>query len=133
MLIKTVLKQNYLSFQGNIYQPTKGVFMGIIAEIFLQHIENTQLKQIIDTNNMIFYTRYVDELLIIYYTRKIFPAIIIAFLMWSRIIILDHIKKTPLPEIHTHTRTQNFQLSQPEDYQTPLQNRDRHIPQAINN
>jgi hypothetical protein len=75
MLLETVLKQNYLSFQGNIYQPTKGVSKGsptssIIAEIFLQHIENTQLKQIIDTNNIIFYTRYVDDILIIYDTKK---------------------------------------------------------------
>src|SRR5215469_16522409 len=61
MLLETILKQNYLSFQGNIYQPTKGVSMGspisgIMAEIFLQHIENTLLKQIIDTNTIILYT-----------------------------------------------------------------------------
>ena len=45
-LLETVLKQNYLSFQGNIYQPTEGVSMvapisSILAEIFLQHLENT--------------------------------------------------------------------------------------------
>jgi len=81
MLLETILKQNYLSFQGNIYQPTKGVSMGspisgIMAEIFLQHIENTQLKQIIDTNTIILYTRYVDDILIIYDNRKTSPEVI---------------------------------------------------------
>jgi retron-type reverse transcriptase len=79
--LETILKQNYLAFQGNIYQPTKGVYMGspisgIMAEIFLQHIENTQLKQILDKNNIIFYTTYVDDRLIIYVTNKITPEAI---------------------------------------------------------
>jgi hypothetical protein len=75
-LLDTILKQNYLSFQGNIYQPNKGLSMGspisgIMAEIFLQHIEDTQLKQTLDRNNIIFYTRYVDDILIIYDRNKI--------------------------------------------------------------
>jgi pyruvate/oxaloacetate carboxyltransferase len=37
-----------------------------IAEIFLQHIENTHLKLLLDTKNTIFYTRYVDDILLIY-------------------------------------------------------------------
>jgi hypothetical protein len=94
MLLETVLKQNYLSFQGNIYQPTKGVSKGspisdIMAVISLQHLENTQLKHIIDTNNIIFYTRYVNDILIIYDTKKISPET-----------ILDHINN-----IHPHTNT----------------------------
>jgi len=40
-----------------------------IAEIFLQHIENTHLKQLLDTKNIIFYTRYVDDILLIYDTK----------------------------------------------------------------
>jgi len=43
MLLETILKQNYLSFQGNMYKPTKGVSIGspisnIMAEIFLQNL-----------------------------------------------------------------------------------------------
>jgi hypothetical protein len=80
-LLKTILQQNYLLFQDHIYQPTKGVskgspILGIVSEIFLQHLENTQLKQILDTNNIILYTRYVDDILIIYNTKKISPEII---------------------------------------------------------
>ena len=49
---------------------------GIMAEIFLQHIENTLLKQIIDTNTIILYTRYVNDILIIYDNKKTSPEII---------------------------------------------------------
>ena len=41
---------------------------GIMAEIFLQHIED---KHLIDTKNIIYYIRYVDDILIIYDTRHI--------------------------------------------------------------
>jgi len=45
-LLEIILNQNYFSFQGQIYQPDKGVAMGspisaTMAEIFLQHLENT--------------------------------------------------------------------------------------------
>jgi hypothetical protein len=70
-LLETILQQNYFSFENNLYQPEKGISMGspisnTIAEIFLQLIENTHLKQLLDTNSIIFYTRYVDDILMIY-------------------------------------------------------------------
>jgi hypothetical protein len=37
-----------------------------IVEIFLQHIENTLLKQLLDTKSIVFYTRYVDYILLTY-------------------------------------------------------------------
>ena len=37
---------------------------GEIAQIFLQHLEQNNLKQIMDNKNIIFYTRYVDDLII---------------------------------------------------------------------
>jgi len=54
-LLETILKQNNFVFQDHIYQPEKGVAMGsplsgTIAETFLQHIEETILKQLLDTN-----------------------------------------------------------------------------------
>jgi hypothetical protein len=73
----------------------------IVPEIILQHLENTQLKQIRDTSNIILYTRYVDDILIIYDTKKVSPKS-----------ILDHInsihpalKFTPT---HEHNNTINF-------------------------
>ena len=52
-LLEVTLQQNYFSFCNNIYQPEKGVSMGspisnTVAEIFLQDLENTHLKQILD-------------------------------------------------------------------------------------
>jgi hypothetical protein len=53
-LLETILQQNYFSFEKNLHQPEKDISMGshisnTIAEIFLQHIENTHLKQLLDT------------------------------------------------------------------------------------
>jgi hypothetical protein len=41
------------------------------AEIFLQHMENTLIKQLFDTKNIAFYTRYVDDILLIYNPQHI--------------------------------------------------------------
>ena len=81
ILLKVILQQNYFSFCNNIYQPEKGVSMespisNIIAEIFLQDLENTHLKQILDKQNITFYTRYVEDILLIYNTKHTTPEII---------------------------------------------------------
>jgi hypothetical protein len=70
-LLEIILNQNYFSFQGQIYQPDKVVAMGspisgTMAEIFLQHLENTYVKHLIEANILCFYTRYVDDILVIY-------------------------------------------------------------------
>jgi len=44
---------------------------GIIAEIFLQHFEDMYIKHLLDTKSLAFYTRYVDDILIIYDTTRI--------------------------------------------------------------
>jgi hypothetical protein len=43
---------------------------GIIAEIFLQHIENRHIKQLLDSKIITFYTIYVDDIFIIYDTNR---------------------------------------------------------------
>jgi hypothetical protein len=53
-LLDAILKQNYFEFQNNLYQLKKGVAMGspisgIMAEIFLQHIEHKHIKHLLDT------------------------------------------------------------------------------------
>ena len=47
-----------------------------IAEIFLQHLEQIYLKQLLDANTIIFYTWYVDDILIVYNTKLISPETI---------------------------------------------------------
>jgi hypothetical protein len=65
-LFKQVLSQNYFTFQQTIYQPEQDIAMGspisgTIAEIYLQHFEDTNIKHLLDTKNLAFYTRYVDD------------------------------------------------------------------------
>jgi hypothetical protein len=42
---------------------------GVVAEIFLQNLENTHIKHLMETKSITYYTRYVDDTLIIYDTR----------------------------------------------------------------
>jgi len=39
---------------------------GTTAEIFLQNLENTHVKHLLEANILSFYTRYVDDILVIY-------------------------------------------------------------------
>jgi hypothetical protein len=80
-LLETVLQQNYLSFQNNTYQPEKGISMespisNTVAEIFLQYLENTHLKYILESKHIVFYTIYVDDILMIYNAKYTTPEII---------------------------------------------------------
>jgi hypothetical protein len=43
----------------------------LIAEISLQQYEDTNIKPLLDTKNLEFYMRYVDDILIIFDTTKI--------------------------------------------------------------
>jgi hypothetical protein len=84
-LLNTILQQNYFSFDNQIYQPHKGVTMGspisgIIAEIFLQSFEEKHLNHILDENNTTFYTRYVDDILIVNNTDKTNPDLILKYM-----------------------------------------------------
>jgi hypothetical protein len=44
-----------------------------IAEIYLQHFEDIHIKLLLDTKNILIYTRYVDGIVIIYDTKRIQP------------------------------------------------------------
>jgi len=68
--LEVILQQNYFSFKNNIYQPQTGVSIGspissTNAEIFLQNIESMLMKHAFDTKNIVFYKRYVDDILLI--------------------------------------------------------------------
>jgi len=70
-LLEIILNQNYFSLQIQTYQRNKGVAMGspisgIVAEIFLQNLENTHVKHLIEAKILSYYTRYVDDILVIY-------------------------------------------------------------------
>jgi len=59
-LLKVILSQNYFMFQQNIYQPAQGISIGspissLIAEIFLQHYEDANIKQLLDMKSIASY------------------------------------------------------------------------------
>ena len=69
---------NYFITQEQIYQPDKGIAMGspisgTIAEIFLQDLERTHIKPLIESKQILYYTRYIDDILIIYDTDNTNP------------------------------------------------------------
>jgi len=81
-ILGTILGQNYFAFQDQCYQPHKGVakgspLSGTIAEIFLQHLENSHIKPLLDSKCIIFYSRYVDDVLVIYDVIRTNPEMIV--------------------------------------------------------
>jgi hypothetical protein len=67
----TITGQNYFAHNHKIMTQKDGLAMGapssgIIAEIFLQHTEHKHLPSITQKHKIINYTRYVDDILIIY-------------------------------------------------------------------
>jgi hypothetical protein len=84
-LLNIILKQNYFSFHDQIYQPDKGMAMGspvsgTMAEVFLQHLEETIIKPLLDTKILSFYTRYVDDILLIYDSTRTNPDNILQYI-----------------------------------------------------
>jgi len=84
-LLEIILGQNCVSFQGQIYQLDKGVAMGspisgTIAEISLQQLEKSHIKHLMDSNNLVFYTRYVRDILIVNDSTLITPERILQYI-----------------------------------------------------
>jgi hypothetical protein len=70
-LVKTILEQNYFTYNTVMYQQMERLAMGaptssIFSEVFIQHLEHTQLVNILAKCNIITYHTYVDDILIVY-------------------------------------------------------------------
>ena len=70
-MLTTIINQNYFQHENQWFQPEKGIAMGspissIIAEIYLQYIEQTYIKHWLESEEITYYRRYVDDILIIY-------------------------------------------------------------------
>jgi hypothetical protein len=68
----------------------------LIAETFLEHYEDPNVKQLLDTKNTVFYTRYVDDILVIYNASKTDPHVIATYINK----IYNNIKLNPTYETH---------------------------------
>jgi hypothetical protein len=71
-----IINQNYFQYNGKFYKPATGVAMesplsGTFAEVFLQELEQTRLKHLLEGKRIIYYNRYVDDIFIIYDQSKI--------------------------------------------------------------
>jgi hypothetical protein len=64
------MEQNYFQYNNQYYKPQKGVTMespisGTIAEIYLQKTEEEYIKQWSDSQEISYYKRYVDDIIIL--------------------------------------------------------------------
>jgi hypothetical protein len=74
-MTNTILTQNYFQYDNQTYQPHKGIAMGspissTMAEIYIQLLEETSIKHCLEVKQIIYYRRYVDDILIIYDHNK---------------------------------------------------------------
>ena len=70
-LLRSSLDQNYFEFDNQYYLQSEGLPMGgplssIISEIYLQDYENKFIENLKGKYNIIYYGRYVDDILIIH-------------------------------------------------------------------
>jgi hypothetical protein len=77
-ILEMILHQNYFQYNEKFYKPKSGVANGsplssIMAEIFLQHLEQSKVKLLLEDRNIVYYNRYVDDIFIIYNQSKITP------------------------------------------------------------
>jgi hypothetical protein len=83
----------------------------LIAQIFLQEYEDKNIKNLIDSTNIAYYARYVDDILIIFDTTKINLHTITRYInnIHSNIKTQHHIRTTQfhrLPRLNNNTPTQ---------------------------
>ena len=70
-ITQTIISQNYFQFQDTIYLQKEGLAMGaptssILSEIYLQHMENTTIPELLEKHNIKGYFRYVSDILLVY-------------------------------------------------------------------
>jgi len=70
-ITQTLINQNYFQFQDTIYIQNEGLAMGaptssILSEVYLQHMENTTILELLKKHRIEGYFRYVDDILIVY-------------------------------------------------------------------
>jgi hypothetical protein len=77
-----IIKQNYFQYEHQICQQEKGnairsPISSTIAEIYLKYLENIYIKLWLDSKEILFYKRCVDDILIAYDQEKIDEQVIL--------------------------------------------------------
>jgi hypothetical protein len=70
-ILTTVSDQDFFQFNNKIYQQKEGLPMGapfssILAETYIQNIENNIIINILQNSKILGYYRYVDDILLVY-------------------------------------------------------------------
>lgn len=71
ILLRLALKQNYCKFNGSYYSLKQGLPMGsplsgILANIFMDNLENIFLEKHLDSHHISVWERYVDDIFLMY-------------------------------------------------------------------
>jgi glycine/serine hydroxymethyltransferase len=75
-LLNIIIEQNYFQYNNQFFRPENGIAMGspiseTLAEIYLQQIEELYIKHWIESQEIVYYKRYVDDILIIFDQHRI--------------------------------------------------------------
>jgi len=70
------MEQNYFQYNNLYFKPQKGIIMGsplsgTLAELYLQKIEKDHVKLWLDSKEISYYKRYINDIIIIYNTDRI--------------------------------------------------------------
>jgi hypothetical protein len=105
LLIDTVLSQNYFQHNNQYYKPDTGIAMGsplssIMTETYLQYFEELLIKHWLESREIIFYRRYVDDIFIIFDQNK------------TNIDMINSLLNTTIPHLEfTHTMEENSTIT----------------------
>lgn len=82
VLLRLVVKQNYFTFNGAFYTQTEGLPMGsplsgMLANIFIDKLENTFLGKQVKEKTILEWSRFVDDIFVIYDSTKTNDQIIL--------------------------------------------------------
>ena len=74
-IAQTILNLNYFQFKNTTYVQNDGLAMGaptssILFEVYLQHLENTTIPQLLEKHSVKGYFRHVDDILLAYTDKK---------------------------------------------------------------
>jgi hypothetical protein len=75
-MLKVIIEQNYFQHNNQYFKQQKGIAMGshisgTLAEIYLQLIEERYIKHWVESQNIVYYKRYVDDIFIIFDNSRI--------------------------------------------------------------
>jgi len=119
-----IAKQNYFSHKDKTLIQRDGLAMGapssgLIAEIFLQHIEHTHLALLSQKHKIVNYCIYVDDILLIYDSDHTHIQKILTDFITPHTTIHSQNRERPHPKLSGHILTQN-----------PHKHKNRHIQET---